>query len=127
MIVAIIFIFVGILLTVMAGIVISRFKNIEDSIFGLLFCMALSIMYLCTGIFLMYQEGRSASVPLDEAHVALKSDNIYETLNTVEWNDEILVIVQRRDGKIFARKTKTMPPQVFKRIDNDENPYQPYP
>ena len=127
MIVAIIFLLVGILLAVMIGIVISRSEEIEDLTLSLIFCSVLSIMFLFVGSFLMYQKGRNESIPVDEHYTILEVDNTYKRLGIIHTNKGIVMIVRRQDGKIFARKTKMIPAPWFKRVDDDKNPYQPYP
>jgi hypothetical protein len=84
--------------------------------------------FLCLLVKSLYTLPKAGAICEDKGMVSLSTNDVYETVISTSTKEGVVVAILRtRDGKLIARELKVMPPPLFKRVDNEDNPYQPFP
>ena len=92
-----------------------------------------SILFLLVAILGAYTEGflnGKGTLAEDINFTRLKEDEVYEVKNSLPINNkdgQFLVLIQDRFLNIKAYKMDQVPPRVFKKTEDKDRPYVPFP
>ena len=88
----------------------------------LFFIMLGGLAFLVMGSTLMYYSG-TGELSMER----LKTNSVYEVLSSAQDKGKYAVILREQDGHLAAYLLDKNPPNVFKAVDNENDPYQLFP